>query len=64
MATLAFTKGHGTGNDFVVVSDPDGELDLSDEQVAILCDRHFGIGADGLLRVVRSSAIDEGADAA
>ncbi|MFW1373570.1 diaminopimelate epimerase, partial [Vibrio parahaemolyticus] len=55
MATLAFTKGHGTGNDFVVVSDPDGELDLSDEQVAILCDRHFGIGADGLLRVVRSS---------
>ncbi|MGL1645797.1 hypothetical protein ACSTHO_23760, partial [Vibrio parahaemolyticus] len=44
--------------------DPDGELDLSDEQVAILCDRHFGIGADGLLRVVRSSAIDEGADAA
>ncbi len=64
MATLAFTKGHGTGNDFVVVSDPDGELDLSDDQIAILCDRHFGIGADGLLRVVRSSAIDEGADAA
>lgn len=64
MATLAFTKGHGTGNDFVIVSDPDGELDLSDDQVAILCDRHFGIGADGLLRVVRSAAIDEGADAA
>ena len=64
MATLAFTKGHGTGNDFVVVSDPDGELDLSDEQVAILCDRHFGIGADGLLRVVRSTAIEDGSDAA
>lgn len=64
MATLAFTKGHGTGNDFVIVSDPDGELELSDDQVAILCDRHFGIGADGLLRVVRSAAIDEGADAA
>ena len=64
MATLAFTTGHGTGNDFVVVSDPDGELDLSGDQVAILCDRHFGIGADGLLRVVRSAAIPEGAEAA
>ncbi|MCI9857176.1 diaminopimelate epimerase [Microbacterium proteolyticum] len=64
MATLPFTKGHGTGNDFVVVADPDGELDLSDAQVAVLCDRHFGIGADGLLRVVRTTAIVEGADAA
>jgi len=64
MATLAFTKGHGTGNDFVVIADPDGELDLSDAQVAALCDRHFGIGADGLLRVVRSAALAEGEDAA
>ncbi|MEZ3156384.1 diaminopimelate epimerase [Microbacterium sp. BWR-S6Y] len=64
MSSLAFTKGHGTGNDFVVVADPDGELDLSDAQVAALCDRHFGIGADGLLRVVRSAAIREGTEAA
>lgn len=64
MATLAFTKGHGTGNDFVILADPEGELDLSDAQVAALCDRHVGIGADGLLRVVRSAAIPEGADAA
>ncbi len=64
MATLPFTKGHGTGNDFVVVADPDGELDLSDAQVSALCDRHFGIGADGLLRVVRTTAIVDGADAA
>jgi diaminopimelate epimerase len=62
--TIAFTKGHGTGNDFVVIPDADGELDLSDEQVAVLCDRRFGIGADGTLRVVRSRAIEEGADAA
>ncbi|MFK4791594.1 diaminopimelate epimerase [Microbacterium sp. ZW T5_56] len=61
MPTIAFTKGHGTGNDFVIVADPDGELDLSDEQVAAMCDRNFGIGADGLLRVVRSRAIAEGA---
>ena len=59
--TIAFTKGHGTGNDFVVIPDPDGELDLSDDQVAALCDRRFGIGADGILRVVRSSRIAEGA---
>ncbi|MEV4669993.1 MULTISPECIES: diaminopimelate epimerase [unclassified Microbacterium] len=60
---VAFTKGHGTGNDFVIIADPDGELDLTAEQVAVLCDRNFGIGADGVLRVVRSSAIDVGAAA-
>ena len=58
---VAFTKGHGTGNDFVIIADPDGQLDLSAAQVAALCDRHFGIGADGVLRVVRSAAISEGA---
>ncbi|MGM7666094.1 diaminopimelate epimerase [Microbacterium sp. A93] len=58
---VAFTKGHGTGNDFVIIADPDGELELTAEQVAALCDRHFGIGADGVLRVVRSAALPEGA---
>ncbi|MHC2999189.1 diaminopimelate epimerase [Microbacterium sp. HJ5] len=62
--TVSFTKGHGTGNDFVIVPDPDGALDLSDDQVAVLCDRRFGIGGDGILRVVRADAIDEGAEAA
>src|SRR6478735_5100831 len=62
--TIAFTKGHGTGNDFVILPDADGALELSDDQVAILCDRRFGIGADGILRVVRSAGIDEGMDAA
>ncbi|NYE20767.1 diaminopimelate epimerase [Microbacterium immunditiarum] len=61
MPLIPFTKGHGTGNDFVIVADPDGDLDLSDDQVAALCDRRFGIGADGILRVVRSSATEEGA---
>ena len=58
---VAFTKGHGTGNDFVIIADPEGELELTPEQVAAICDRHFGIGADGVLRVVRSNAIVEGA---
>lgn len=57
---VAFTKGHGTGNDFVIIADPDGALELSSEQVAVLCDRHSGIGADGILRVVRSASIVDG----
>ncbi len=60
MATIQFTKGHGTGNDFVVFADPDGAIDLSSAQVAELCDRHFGVGADGVLRAVRSKNIPEG----
>ncbi|MBN8205899.1 diaminopimelate epimerase [Microbacterium esteraromaticum] len=58
---VAFTKGHGTGNDFVIIEDVNGENDLTATQVQALCDRNFGIGADGVLRVVRSAAIDEGA---
>jgi len=59
--SIAFTKGHGTGNDFVIVPDDEGALDLSAAQVAALCDRRFGIGGDGILRVVRSARITEGA---
>jgi len=57
--TIAFTKGHGTGNDFVIIEDVDGALDLTVDRAAALCDRHFGIGADGVLRVVRSASLDE-----
>jgi diaminopimelate epimerase len=53
---MRFAKGHGTGNDFVILPDPDGQLDLPPELVARICDRHFGIGADGVLRVVRTAA--------
>ena len=52
---MNFTKGHGTGNDFVILPDPDGALELTPALVAALCDRHRGIGADGVLRVVRSA---------
>ncbi|MGQ7310258.1 diaminopimelate epimerase [Microbacterium arabinogalactanolyticum] len=60
---VAFTKGHGTGNDFVIIEDVDGALELTPSQVQALCDRNFGVGADGVLRVVRSSAISDGAAA-
>ncbi|MEJ8280931.1 diaminopimelate epimerase [Pseudonocardia spirodelae] len=50
---IAFSKGHGTQNDFVVLPDPDAALDLTPARVAALCDRRRGLGADGVLRVVR-----------
>jgi len=60
VTTLRFAKGHGTGNDFVLVSDPDGTLELSAAQRAALADRRFGVGADGVIRAVRSNSIPEG----
>lgn len=50
-----FWKGDGTGNDFVLLLDLHGELDLTGEQVRRWCDRAEGIGADGVLRVVLSA---------
>ncbi|BCL16371.1 diaminopimelate epimerase [Micromonospora sagamiensis] len=58
---MEFTKGHGTGNDFLILSDPDGYLTLTAERVAALCDRRRGIGADGVLRVVRAAEDPDGA---
>jgi len=56
---IRFAKGHGTENDFVVLPDPDGTLELSPARVAALCDRHRGLGADGVLRVVRWAALKD-----
>jgi diaminopimelate epimerase len=55
---VSWLKGHGTLNDFVVLPDPDGASfgDLDAGLVRRLCDRHRGIGADGVLRVVRTKA--------
>jgi diaminopimelate epimerase len=46
---LQFYKYQGTGNDFVILDNREGTIQLSKEQVAFLCDRHFGIGSDGLM---------------
>ena len=56
---IAFLKGHGTENDFVIVPDPENAIDLPPTAVAALCDRRAGIGGDGLLHVVRSAAHPE-----
>jgi diaminopimelate epimerase len=59
-----FLKGHGTENDFVLLPDHDGSIhgDLSPERVRALCDRRAGIGGDGVLRVVRSTGPESGAE--
>ncbi|HEY1583667.1 MAG TPA: diaminopimelate epimerase [Chthoniobacterales bacterium] len=46
---LRFTKMNGAGNDFVLLDNRAGELRLTSEQIARLCDRHRGVGADGVL---------------
>jgi diaminopimelate epimerase len=59
--SIQFTKGHGTGNDFVLILDKVGQLDLSEAEIRKICDRNFGIGADGLI-VVRPTAGSEVGD--
>ncbi|HSK26691.1 MAG TPA: diaminopimelate epimerase [Jiangellales bacterium] len=56
--SFGWVKGHGTRNDFVLLPDPDGTVhgDLDPALVRWLCDRRAGIGADGVIRVVRSAA--------
>jgi diaminopimelate epimerase len=61
---LRVLKGHGTGNDFVLVPDPDAAVELTPTQVRALADRRFGIGADGILRVVPTAMSTEVADQA
>ncbi len=56
--TLELTKHHGAGNDFLVLVDRDGTRPITAELTRTLCDRHTGIGADGLIRVTP----DRGAD--
>ena len=60
LAGLPFAKGHGTGNDFVLISDVDGSRELTAAEVAAVCDRHRGVGADGFIRAVRAEFVPEG----
>ncbi|HUZ35070.1 MAG TPA: diaminopimelate epimerase [Streptosporangiaceae bacterium] len=55
---MRFAKGHGTGNDFVILVDPDAGQGLSPALAVRLCDRRTGIGADGVLRAVRTRAVE------
>jgi diaminopimelate epimerase len=53
---VIFAKGHGTQNDFVLLPDVGAELALTPARVAALCDRHRGLGADGVLRITTAGA--------
>ncbi len=57
---LTFTKMNGLGNDFVFIEDLGGDWELSPDAVVWLCDRHFGVGADGVILV--RPAVDPSAD--
>src|SRR5437868_13739291 len=46
---LRFTKMNGAGNDFVLIDNRAGEVNLTAQQIARICDRHRGVGADGIL---------------
>ena len=61
---VPFLKGHGTGNDFVLLPDPSGALDLRADDVALLCDRHRGLGADGVIRIAPSTTSSISGDSA
>ena len=55
---MQFVKAHGAGNDFVLLEDLGDTLSLNAAFVAGVCDRHFGVGADGLIRIVRARDAD------
>jgi diaminopimelate epimerase len=55
---MTFYKYHGTGNDFILFDNRNGQINLTNEQVALMCDRHFGIGADGLMLLEHADGYD------
>ncbi|MCD4669354.1 MAG: diaminopimelate epimerase, partial [Actinomycetia bacterium] len=58
MEKIEFSKYNGQGNDFVIIDAAGKEITLSSEQITSICDRHFGIGADGLILVKKSEKSD------
>ena len=54
---IHFFKYHGTGNDFIIIPDPDGQIEylLNKALIHAICRRHFGIGADGLMLLQKCS---------
>jgi diaminopimelate epimerase len=57
--TVEFVKSHGAGNDFVLIEDLDDRMGLLDPKlVAALCDRHQGVGGDGLIRIAPADGAD------
>jgi diaminopimelate epimerase len=51
---LTLSKYQGAGNDFLMILDLDDDRALAPNEVTALCDRRFGVGADGVIRIVRA----------
>ncbi|MCW1248816.1 diaminopimelate epimerase [Acaricomes phytoseiuli] len=60
LSGVKFAKGHGIGNDFVLFEDAEEKRPVDAALAAAVCDRHRGLGADGLIRAVRSQELPEG----
>jgi len=58
--TVPFAKGHGLGNDYIVLRRQDLPFDLSEASIVRICDRNWGIGSDGILVLVDSTRADFG----
>ena len=58
MMSIDFNKYHGTGNDFILVDNRNGDEFLNQEQIALLCHRRYGIGADGFMLLLSSDDYD------
>src|SRR6185503_9565784 len=57
---IPFVKGHGLGNDYIVMDESDLPRALSPEAISRICDRNWGVGSDGILLLVPSSRADFG----
>jgi diaminopimelate epimerase len=58
LAELAFVKGHGTSNDFILYNNENSVIRISTNQVSSLCNRRSGLGADGVIGAVRTKSIE------
>jgi diaminopimelate epimerase len=55
---INFSKYQGTGNDFIIIDNRQNQVQLTTKQISFLCDRRFGIGADGLMFLQKSEQYD------
>lgn len=58
MKKIKFSKYHGAGNDFVIIDDREGNISLTASDIARICHRRFGVGADGLMLLQKSNRAD------
>ena len=55
---MKFYKYQGAGNDFLIADNRDGSVNLTEAQISAICDRRYGVGADGLMLLEKSESAD------